>query len=174
MLIQPGALPTVPRHAVVPEQVVMMVLRRLTEREAIQPTLAAVFRRLETQQPALAEFVASELAELEEPQAQALAYFLFLAVFMAFRDAFGARLCTIVREDLESVLDRLVLDGEVRCRACPAESYSEDAVAIGQPSLMRLVRAELGADPALSCSDTVLQGLLIEIVALTAAVAPAS
>jgi len=174
MLIQPGALQPVPTYAVVPESVVLGVLRRFTSGKAMQPRLDAAFRTLEREQPALAEFLGAELSEIEAPEAQALGYFLFLAVFSAFRESFGSRLCAVGSDDLESVVDRLLADGDARSQAAPAETYSEDVIALGQPALMRLVRAEIEEQVAGDQAGPILQALLVEIVALTSAVAPLS
>lgn len=174
MLIQLGALQPVPSYAVVPESVVLAVLRMLTCGKALQPPLDAAFRTLEREQPALAEFLAAELSEIEVPEAQALGYFLFLAVFIAFRDSFGSRLCAIASDDLETVLDRLLADGDIRSRTSPTETYSEDVIALGQPALMRLVRAEIEDEAASSEAGPIMQALLVEIVALSSAVAPLS
>jgi hypothetical protein len=171
MLIPPGALQPVPAFAVVPEDAIIAVLKRVTADAAVEPRLQAAFRTLELEHPALASFVGSELSELEDASAQALAYFLFLAVFMAFREAFGDRLAEVAQSDLDAVLDRLIVDSEVRGAACQAHSYSEDAIALGQPALMRLVHSELrDGDPDAADAEPMLQALLVQIVALTHAV----
>jgi hypothetical protein len=128
---------------------------------------------LEGEQPALASFLGNELAELEDAAAQALAYFLFLSVFMSFRETFGERLAQVAQDDLDAVLDRLIADSEVRGAACQANSYSEDAIALGQPALMRLVHNELrDGNPDATDAEPMLQALLVLIVALTDAVMP--
>jgi hypothetical protein len=169
MLIDKGALERVPAFAVVPEPVVIGVLRELSA-EDMRPRLDRVFRRLENEQPALAGFLASELSALETGAGQALGYFLFLAVCSAFREAFGARIGPLTDADLDAALDTLLADGEVRSQTCPAGSYSQDAIAQGQPALMRLVHAEIADADDAPESDTVLQVVLVLIVALTRAV----
>jgi len=175
MLIQPGALSPVPRWAAVPERAVAEALRRLTAEQAMQARLDGTFRRLESEQPELAAFVAGELAELEQPQAQALGYFLFMLVYLAFTEAFGARLRTLEGEELEGALCQLLADGEVRGAACRFGSYSEDAIALGQPALMALVRGEVDeAAQQKTEVDAVMQTALVEIVALSSAVLEAA
>jgi hypothetical protein len=174
MMIQPGALAAVPSYAAVPAQAVAAVLQRLTGAGSLQQPLDVAFRRLESEQPELAGFIAGELSELEQAEAQALGYFLFLLVFMAFDEAFRPRLRRLDGEDLDRALELLVVDGEVRSQTCLAGSYSEDVVAVGQPALMDTIRGEIkAAAERVPEVDPILQALLVEVVALTAAVAPA-
>ena len=175
MLIQPGALSPVPSYAAVPAQAVAAVLQRLTAAGSLQQPLDSAFRRLESEQPELAGFIAGELSELEQPEAQALGYFLFLLVYLAFEDAFARRLRKLEPEDLDSALEQLVADGEVRSQTCPAGSYSEDIVAVGQPALMDTIRGEIkAAAERIPEVDPILQAILVEVVALTNVVAPAN
>jgi hypothetical protein len=190
MLIALGALETVPPYAVVPEHVVDTVLRDLCAGAGQRHVLERTFRSLENEQPALAAFLAGELADLQAPAAQAVAFYLFLAVSSAFRSAFGTRLHAIAESDIEGALDLLLADGEVRSQTCPARSFSQDRVACLQPALMDALMDELdvahaafvqnarspksGDDEAAPSEvDPILQTLLVQIVALTRAVAPA-
>lgn len=171
MLIGHGALEPAPRHAEVPDHVVLAVLRELGDDDGLRARLDREFRRLEAEQPTLAEMLSSELTGLEEAAAQALAYYLFLAVCAAFREAFGLRLGPVSELDLDAAIETLLADGEVRSRTCIAGSYSQDVVALWQPAVMRLVNAEIDAAQAAAHVDPVLQVLLVLIVALTRAVA---
>jgi len=174
VLIQRGALSPVPSYAAVPEHAVLDALRRLTVEPALQPRLDAAFRRIEAEQPELASFVAGELSELEQAAAQALGYFLMVLVYVAFDEAFGQRLRSLDAADLDRALMQLVVDGEVRHAACTVGSYSEDAIALGQPALMTLLRSEVERAAEQSADvDPIMQALLVEIIALGAAVAPA-
>lgn len=187
MLIAEGALERVPAYAVVPEHVVDAVMRELRGGAGQRGGLDRAFRALELEQPALAAFLAEELADLQSPAAQALAFYLFLAAGSAFRSAFGARLHAISERDLDGALDLLLADGEVRSQTCPAGSFSQDRVACLQPALMDALLEELeighaalaksgsgaGPDAPESEVDPILQVLLVQIVALTRAVAPA-
>jgi hypothetical protein len=190
MLIAVGALEMVPPYAVVPEHVVEAVLRDLRAGAGQRNVLERTFRSLENDQPALAAFLASELADLRAPAAQAVAFYLFLAVSSAFRSAFGTRLHAIAESDIEGALDLLLADGEVRSQTCPAKSFSQDRVACLQPALMDALmdeldlahaafekgacRANAGDDEAAPSEvDPILQTLLVQVVAMTRAVAPA-
>src|SRR5262245_8706111 len=178
MLIAVGALEPSPSYAVVPEDVVDAVLRELGAGQRRRGDLDRMLRCLEDEQPALAAFLTDELAELTGAATQALGYYLFLAVCAAFRSAFGPRLSTIAQADLERALELLLADGEVRSRTCPAGSFSQDRVACLQPALMDAVMDELdlaqSAHGAPLDVDTILQVLLVQVVALTRAVCPAA
>ncbi len=172
--LQPGALATMPAYARVPEEVLAGVVRSLSGEPAAQQRMDAAFRVLERDQPALAAFLASELTSLDQQAAQALCYFLSLAVFLAFRESFGPRLGRLSQHDLDAALESLVADGEVRGQTCQAGSYSEDVIAIGQPAVMGLLGCEIELAPE-EAGDLgqVMQALLLQVLALTHAVAPA-
>jgi hypothetical protein len=170
MLIGHGALEPAPGYAVVPEHSVLAVLRELGDDDLLRTRLDRQFRRLEAEQPTLADMLSSELTGMDAP-GQALAYYLFLTVCAAFRDAFGARLGEVGDIDLDRAIETLLADGEVRSQTCIAGSYSQDVVALWQPAVMRLVHAEVDAAREAADADPVLQVLLVLIVALTRAVA---
>jgi hypothetical protein len=171
MLIGHGALEPAPRFAEVPEHVVLAVLRDLGDDDGLRVRLDREFRRLEVEQPTLADMLSSELSGLYDGAAQALAYYLFLIVCGAFRDAFGARLGLVGELDLDRAIETLLADGEVRSQTCRAGSFSQDVVALWQPSLMRLVHTEIDAARTTVQADLVLQVLLVLLVALSRAVA---
>src|SRR5690242_8941539 len=105
MWIQPGALLPVPGYGVVGDDGLAEALRDLGAGHELEAQLARSFRRLETEQPALASLLAHELCAFERPSAQALLYFLYLVVFRAFRAAFGARLHAVETPELEAMLE---------------------------------------------------------------------
>jgi hypothetical protein len=170
MLIDRGALEPAAAHAVVPEQIVVTVTRALAAEEDMRPRLLRAFRRLEGEQPAVADFLATELSAFEAASTQALAYFLFMTVCASFAEAFTTRLAEVTPEDLDRALETLLADGEVRSQTCQAGSFSQDVVAQWQPALMALVQDEIGESRDVPEVDTVLQVLLVVIVALTRAV----
>ncbi|MGD8858535.1 MAG: hypothetical protein PVI30_00885 [Myxococcales bacterium] len=173
MFVQRVALEAVPSYAIVDRTVITETLRSLNAGD-LREELDRTFRRLEIQQPALAEFVSAELGHIEGATGQALAYFLFLVVYLCFEDAFGQRLGRVVDEDVDSGLQRLITDGELRRSTCGGESYSEDAIALGQPALMTLVNEECDrAADATPDVDRIFESLLVEVLVLTQAVAPA-
>jgi hypothetical protein len=171
MLIDHGALEPAPGYAVVPEQVVLAVVRELGDDDLLRARLEREFRRLEAEQPMLADMLSSELTGMDRAAGQALAYYLFLTVYAAFREAFGARLGEVSDLDLDGAIETLLADGEVRSQTCIAGSFSQDVVALWQPAVMRLVQVEIDAARDAADADPVLQVLLVLIVALTRAVA---
>jgi hypothetical protein len=174
MWLQAGALQPVPSYAVVGHDDVAAVLVRLTSESGLEDRLDVAFKLLEQEQPSLASLLSGELSSLDQQAGQALLYFLFLVVFLSFRAAFGRRLATISQQDIGVALERLVLDGQVRSQACAANSYSEDVIALSQPALMRLVHDEVRHAPEDAGDvDPILQTSLVQILALTHAVAPA-
>jgi len=179
MFVEPVALAHVPMHArvlpAVVDSVSERVFRRAAERDG---TLTNHFRLMEQRQPALAAFVAYELSELDSQQLQAVAYRLCAFVFGAFEEAFGGRLGCIELADINRSLSRLVADSELRSTWVRGNSYSEDAIALGQPALISRLRAEVercvAAAPALDWDalDRFYESLLAMVLVLTQAVAP--
>ena len=117
MLIQKGALAAVPSYAVLAEDALAQVLKPLSDHATLQENLDAAFRQLEHEQPALAGFLSDELIELEPQPAQALAYFLFLLVFRAFRDHFGV---TPEQVRAATCLDKLSLQEPIMMDSTPS------------------------------------------------------
>jgi hypothetical protein len=174
MFVQRVALETVPGYAVVDQATVAHVLRSLTGAD-LRSELDRVFRRVELQQPALGEFISGELDAIDGAAGQALAYFLFLVVYEAFEEAAGPRLGVITHSDLERCFNRLIVDGEVRRASCDGHSYSEDVIALGQPALMALINDECDRASEMTPDvDRIFEGLLVELLVLTEAVAPLS
>lgn len=170
MLIDLGALEAAPSYATVPEHVVLRVVRGLAADDDARPRLDRVFRKLESEQPVIAEFLASELAAFEDASTQAIGYFLFLSACASFSEAFGPRLGEVAESDLDRALETLLADGEVRSQRCLAGSFSQDVVARWQPALMALVQDQIADSGDAPEVDTVLQVLLVLVVALTRAV----
>lgn len=144
MFVEPVALDDVPDHARILPSVVDVVGRRVFcgSSERVR-TLGGGFRLMEQRQPALAAFVAYELSELVSPQLQEVAYGLSVFVFSAFDEAFGLRLRRVELSDINRALSRLVADSELRSTWVRGNSYSEDAIALGQPALIGCLRAEI-------------------------------
>lgn len=182
MFVEPVAFETVPPYARVDADVLSTVRRRLLgTSSSLGPTLDAAFRAMERRQPAIASFVANDLAVIDDAAAQGVSFFLAVLVVDAFEEAFGHRLGCVELADLRQALERLIADGELRGTAGAMRFYSEDALALGQPAILKLLRAELdaaldatppeqdGVGPAL---DRFYETLLVLTLALTQAVAP--
>jgi hypothetical protein len=178
VFVEPCALPPVPDYARVDDDILNNVRARLVGGTgSVRSALDRAFRAMEQKQPAIASFVAHDLADVEEPAAQGIGYYLAVLVVCAFEEAFGRRLACVELSDLHGALDCLIADGEVR--GSSAGFYSEDALALGQPALMRLLRAEIertlpaadgGEEQQAGQLDTFYETLLVLIVALTQAV----
>jgi hypothetical protein len=155
--------------------------RLLRESSDLGKTLAAAFRALERRQPAIANFIAHDLASIDDPGVQGVAYFMAMLVVLTFEESFGRRLAGVELGDLDAALELLIADGELRAASAPGAFYSEDAVAIGQPAVVKLLRAEFDAalelvpssETAIAASlDHFYETLLVLTLALTHAVAP--
>jgi hypothetical protein len=180
MFVQPVALQPIPEYARIASPVLTSVLTRmLADPAALTNALDDGFRCMESRQPELAEFIAGELSQVDGPRPQALAYFLAVLVYLAFEEAFGARLSAVARSEVLQTLDRLVTDGELRSGGAAGPSYSEDAIAMGQPALIELLRSEVDRaveespqDVGWQHMDAIYETLLVELLVLTQAVAP--
>lgn len=179
MFVEPVALEVVPAYARITQSAVDAVAKRVCRRgAAVDKLLVGSFRRMEQCQPALAAFVAYELSELVSQPLQTIAYRLCVLVYGAFEEAFGARVGRVELSDINRALSRLVADSELRSLWVRGNTYSEDAIAVGQPALVARLRAEVDREvsdqPALDWEnlDRFYESLLAMVVVLTQAVAP--
>lgn len=179
MFVEPVALDIVPAYARIAQATVDAVAKRVWRPgSAIDQHLSGSFRRMEQRQPAIAAFVAFELSELASQTMQAVAYRLCVLVYGAFEEAFGSRVRQVELTDINRALSRLVADSELRSQWVPGNTYSEDAIAVGQPALIARLRAEVdravASQPALDWDhlDRFYESLLAMVVVMTHAVAP--
>jgi hypothetical protein len=178
MFVERVALDAVPSYARVAPAALHAVLKQmLGHPAALARELDAGFREMESRQPCLAKFISGDVAELPGPGVQALAYFLSVLVFRVFEEAFGARLGTVRTPDLTHMLARLIADGELRSGGAAGPSYSEDAIAVGQPALVGLLRNEIDRavredpDAPWEALDAFYESLLVMVLVLTQSVA---
>jgi hypothetical protein len=181
MFVERVALDEVPGYARIAPAVLNAVLSRmLCEPAGFARLLDAGFRAMEMRQPCLADYVAAEVAELPSPRVQGLGYFLAVLVFRAFEEAFGRRLASVQLQDVTAMLERLIADSQLRSQGAGGVSYSEDAIAVGQPALIGLLRTEVDRavqdqpDAPWEALDPFYETLLVMVLVLTHAVAPAS
>jgi hypothetical protein len=179
MFVEPVALEIVPTYARIAQAAVDAVAKRVCRQgHAVDKLLTAGYRRMEQRQPALAAFVAYELSELASQPLQSIAYRLSVLVYGAFEEAFGPRVGRVELVDINRALSRLVADSELRSVWVPGNTYSEDAIAVGQPALVARLRAEVdrevASQPALEWEnlDRFYESLLAMVVVMTHAVAP--
>ena len=181
MFVEPVALEKPPAFAQVDQPTIVNVLLRLSgEQRPLQEELQSAFLLLERGQPALAEYLTAELSEIDRPAAQALTYFLSLVIYLAFEEAFPGRVSPIGATEVRRTLGRLLLDGELRHGGAAGETYSEDLIALGQPALVQMIRSEVDSALAQATEatayedvDPMVEMLLLEILLLSHAVAPA-
>ncbi len=182
MFLRKAALRPVQKWAVVDDASVEAMERELEGGdEDLQEVLDAAYRELERRQPALSQWLAEEVALRSDELAQSLGYFLIVTVYRAFREAFPTRLGEVDESTLEIALDTLTTDEELRA-ADPLEVLdSDDVVAMGQPAVLGFVQhhleeaiAQAGGDSDLEDIDHIYRAILVEVIALSAAVnAPA-
>lgn len=176
MIVQPVALPQVPAHAVVDQTIVNTILDRITlDITALRRGLDHGFHEIERTHPELAEFLASEIAQLDSAAGQSLAYFLSVLVYLSFREAFGTSLAIVSGDDVKRHHENLVTDGTLRHAGVSRGTYSEDQITLGQPALVRMIRREIDRAASedgipWSALDPLFEALLVEVMLLSEAV----
>jgi hypothetical protein len=179
MFVEQIALDVVPDYARISLRAVDAVVARFLEQPAqLERTLDQGFRAMQGRQPALAAYMAGEISQLPTLRVQGLAYFLAVLTYRSFEEAFGARLSRVELRDINRTLARLIADSELRAQWAAGVTYSEDAIAIGQPALVKVLRAEVDRaardepEIAWEAIDPFYESLLVTVLALTNAVAP--
>ena len=178
--VRSAAIRPVPVHAQLPVEALADVEAWLGDDERIaEARLSEVFERFETEQPLLADRVATLLARGRDEVSVALGYFLSLAIWRAFDMTFGSRMREVDAVALDSVEQALALDEQLR-GADPAEAVdSDDVIAMEQPHVLSYVQEHL--DAALDVHAAIIDVdavhamyrlVLVEILALSYAVAP--
>lgn len=185
-LVRKAALRPVPKWAVVDENAIASVEEALGDDTdeggtdvQLQTALDAAYREMDRLQPVMARYLAEAVAERDDDLAQSVGYFLIVTVHMAFREAFPTRLGPVDDDALQMAIDTLDADEELR-KDDPAEMMeSDDVVAMTQPPLLHFVQHHIeqaleqaGETPDLSAFDHIYRAVLVEVVALSHAVAP--
>lgn len=169
-----------PRWAVVDEDAVVAVEAQFEDDgDALQRTLDTAYREMDRKQPTLAGWLAERVSGRADDLAQSLGYFLVVAVYLVFREAFPTRLGEVDETQLALALATFDADEALR-REDPAEVLeTDDVVAMTQPSLVHFVQHHLeeaieqaGESPDLEAFDHVYRTVLVEVVALSHAVSP--
>ena len=180
MWVRRSAIRPVPRYARVSESSVRSIEASFAAADARARQLArASFERLTAQQPALTEYLAHELRDSLDDTALALGHMLAVAVFVSFENFAGSALRSLSRESVAAAELSLAADEELR-RTDPQDALdSEDIVAIDQPALLAFVNEHIGRtldqharDVDVDDVDVVFRAILVEIVALSHAIAP--
>jgi hypothetical protein len=180
MWVRRSAIRPVPRYARLPESSVHAIEVTFSAADARARQLArASFERLTAQQPALTEYLAHKLSDSLDDTALALGHMLAVAVFVGFESFAGSALRSLSREAVAAADLALAADEELR-RSDPQDALdSEDIVAIDQPALMAFVNEHIertleqhALDVDVDDVDVVFRAILVEILALSQAVAP--
>lgn len=169
-----------PPYAVVEEDALARLDEILDEDEnLIQDKLDRAFRDLDRTQPELARYLTDELGKSTDDIAQSLGYFLIVAVFMAFREAFPTRLGVVTADALEAGLASLAADEALREDDPNEVLESDDVLAMGQPALIDFVQEHVQEalevapeDTDLDQLDNVYRAILVEVITLSHAVLP--
>jgi hypothetical protein len=180
MWVRRAAIRAIPPYARVPTEVLERVEGQLAgDDEESEERLGDAFSRFERTQPALSSRVAAALARPSEETALALGYFLSLAVWISFEQTFAERLRMLGEEDVEATAQALAFDEELRRDAADEAIETDDVVAMGQPDLVAFVREHIdvaveanAASVEIDDVDRIYRLILLEIVALSDAVAP--
>jgi len=191
-----AAIRPVPDYAIVHEA----ALRRIEEGLAVEAAQGAeamdeAFARFEETQPEVAARVQEVLERPLDETALALGYFLAIAVWMAFDDAFKERLGQVSCDAWRATVDAFALEEDLR-RTDPDEHPELDLVlALEQPDVVAFVHEHIDAaqgtghtladvsdrglsgetdDVDVDAADVqlVLRTILLETLALSHAVAP--
>jgi hypothetical protein len=177
--LQRAAIRPVAPHAVVDDASVGRVEAALDPDAGLEATLDRGYRELDRTQPTLAHFVSEAIATREDDVAQSLGYFLAVAVYLLFREAFPTRLGEIDADALAAAIDALQTDEALRAETTDEVLESDDVVAMGQPAVLDFVQHHVreavdvaGARADLAQLDDIYRLVLIEVIALSHCVAP--
>ena len=178
MFIRKAAIRPVPGYALVDEAAIDSLEGSLgIERDGLQGSLDEGFRMLDRTQPALARYLAEAVSLGGDELVQSLGYFLVVSVYLAFREAFPTRLAQIDESGLAIATDLLTADEALRADDPLEVLDSDDVIALGQPHVLQFVQhhvqealSQSEADVELSELDSVYRTVLVEVLALSAAV----
>lgn len=178
MFFRKAALRPVPSYAIVDEHAIDTLERTLEDHEeGLQKALDEGYRELELRHPDLGSWIAEQVSGRKDELAQSLGYFLVVAVFIAFREAFPRRLATVDDAAVQMALATLEADEELRANDPTEVLDSDDVVALGQPALLDFVQAHMseaveqaGENADIEELDDIYRAILVEIIALSHAV----
>lgn len=185
MWVRGAAIRPVPPYAVVPRDVLDRVEQELADGGlGAKSELDDAFERFERTQPALAQRAADILARPLDETALALGYFLTIAVWLAFEQAFGGRLVEVSEEESNAALAALELEEQLRATNAHEPLELEDVMAMEQPSILAFVNEHVEAALEPQEGDTrevdvddvhvVYRNVLVQTLALSHAVTSTS
>lgn len=176
MFLRKAALRPVPTYAVVGAHFIELIEESFDDEE-LQQLLDTGFRDLDNRQPALATFLAEQLADGTDELVQSLGYFLSVTIYLAFREAFPRRLSEIDVRGVQIAAETLAVDEQIRANDPTEVLDSDDVVAMGQPALLSYVQhhvqealEQCSGEVDLDELDEIYRAILIEVIALSHAV----
>jgi hypothetical protein len=151
--------------------------RLAADEDDAEERLSSAFSRFEREQPALSERVGVALSRCRDEVAQALGYFLSLALWLAFDEEFAGRVGRLTKLEVRGVEESLALDEQLR-GADPVEAVdSDDVVAMEQPHALAFLHEHVEAALEVHADvidvdeiHDVYRALLVELLALSYAV----
>jgi hypothetical protein len=172
--LQRAAIRPVPAFAVVEEPAIAEVENVLDEQGQLEGALDHGYRDLDRTQPRLATFLSEEIAARSDEVAQSLGYFLIVAVYLIFREAFPTRLAEIDEDALAAAVGSLETDEALRAEASDEVLETDDVIAMGQPAVLDFIQQHLqealavaGEKADLDQLDDVYRAVLVEVIALS-------
>ncbi len=182
MWVRSAAIRPVPSHALLSSEALGEVEDWLgTEEQLTEERLNEAYEVFERKQPVLSERIGATMASGSDEVAMALGYFLSLVIFKGFDTSFGERLGQVDAIGIDSVQEALELDEQIR-GADPVEAVdSDDVVAMEQPHVLDFVNEHIDAALDVHAGEVdvdavhkMYRAILIEVLALSYAVAPAA
>ncbi|MBX3251307.1 MAG: hypothetical protein KF901_29280 [Myxococcales bacterium] len=179
MIVRKAALRPVPTYAVIEAHTIHVIEGSLDEDEdSLQDSLDQGFAELDRRQPALAEWLADELARTQDELVQSLGYFLAVTVYLAFREAFPTRLREVDPDALQIARETLHADEQIRAEDPSEILDSDDVIAMSQPALVAYVQHHVDealdqgeGDIDLDELERIYRAILVQVIALSHAVA---
>jgi hypothetical protein len=188
-----AAIRPVPPYAVVGRETIQRVEHRLASGPGDGTTaMRDAFALFDEKQPEICARMQEILERPLDETAVALGYFLAVAIWLSFHEAFGDRVREVSEDAWRATVDALLLEEDLRKSDAGEPIDLDDLLAIEQPGLMQFVHEQIEValeidrcrggeadDPEASIRDIdvddvhlVYRTVLLETVALSHAVAP--
>ncbi len=150
-----AAIRPVPAYAVVHSTVLRRIEDALAEQASGGRTaMDGAFERFERTQPELAARVNDVLERPLDDTALALGYFLSIAIWLAFEDAFDGRLRTVTRDAWSATAAALALEEDLRKREADEPLDLDDVLSIEQPDILAFIHEHIDAALETSRDET--------------------
>ena len=174
MFLHQSALKPVPTFARIEGDMLAAVEEMFGDDDELQQELDQAFAVFERKQPAVADFLAGQLAETEDELLQSLGYYLAIAIFIAFDETFPTRLNEVSMDALAFYDATLQADEDYRASLEDSSIDTDDVVAMTQPSLVEFLQHHIteAVDQAegevdMDELEIIYRAILVQIVALS-------